>query len=132
MRDISPVLRLASWLLIGLAVFIVILIVFKCIVKYFAKPKRRSAAYEPRDVMVPSDNKYVNLPAQSSAIQENIDNVVNTKTDVASSIKERHDAAYEVVKEAITNIYSEAEECDVTANDSEFNNMLDELNKLSK
>ena len=56
------------------------------------------------------------------------------KKSVDSSIKERHKIAANIIQESLSNIHDENvnNEVVISGNEFEFDNMLDDLNKLSK
>ena len=73
------------------------------------------------------------LSKQNTIIALNEKKLENTKIRVANSISERHKAAAEMTKDAIDTIFSEDTERTVSSgNEDAFNNMLDNLSKLSK
>jgi|SRR5680860_217909 len=74
------------------------------------------------------------LSTQNSVIALNEKRLEQTKKSVDSSIRERHKIAANIIEESLTNIHDENvnNKVAVSGNEIEFDNMLDNLNKLSK
>jgi hypothetical protein len=72
------------------------------------------------------------LSTQNAIISMNEKKLEQTKEIVNSSISERHKNAANIMKESLTNIHNENDrkEVAVSGNEIEFQNMLDDLNKL--
>ncbi|ABI69363.1 hypothetical protein [Syntrophomonas wolfei] len=74
------------------------------------------------------------LNTQNAVIALNEKKLEHTKIAVAGSIMERHETAVKITKEALNHIFCEdmKNEVVVSGNEVEFDNMLGNLNKLSK
>lgn len=74
------------------------------------------------------------LNTQNTIIALNEYTLEHTKEDAANSIKERHQIAAKIIEEALTNIHDQNvnDEVMLSGNEDAFDNMFNDLNKLSK
>ncbi|MDR1838791.1 MAG: hypothetical protein LBQ93_04295 [Treponema sp.] len=74
------------------------------------------------------------LNTQNALTALNVEKLEQTKENVFSTISERHKAAADITKEALDNIFCEEveNETEVSENETEFDNMLGDLKKLSE
>ncbi|MEK3865854.1 cation diffusion facilitator family transporter [Paenibacillus sp. FSL H7-0716] len=112
----------------GLVAGIVGAIALSLIDKAVAKQQLAEAVHKE----VNKGNEVLNTQNTVTALNEN--KLEHTKNSVASSIKERHDIATNIIKESLTNINDENinSEVAVSGNEDAFENMLGNLNKLLK
>lgn len=110
------------WLIGGVAICLLAVVALKNIYKLCIRPKTKTG------------NVINKSPEIKPSVDTEAENLIGLKINVAKSISERHKASSSIIEESLSNINNENADnkVSVSGNEGEFDNMLDELNKLSQ
>lgn len=72
-------------------------------------------------------NNNTNVAPQEQRVTNETQALENIKSDVVSSIKEKHDFAHDIIQESVSNIVNEHHE---TVDDSEFDEMNEKIHTI--